>query len=180
MKKIALAGAILVLAMAAGGASAAGNKADFGPSTGTFGFNVGIGTIADTTQDFMVAGKYFFAKDMAILAGAGLQFVDNGQATNNTSTSIGLMGGFRKYLVTEGLSPFVGGQLQYSSTEPGGAKLTNFALIAEAGAEYFFSKQFSVEGSVFAGYLSSDNDATGNKATVFGTAKGNLSVNFYF
>lgn len=186
MKKIALVGATLALAMAAGSASAATKNAssDYGPTAGTFGLSVGVGTIADSTQDFILTGKYFFAKDMAILAGAGLQFVDSGAATNNKSTSVGLLGGFRKYLKTEDLAPFVGGQIKYQSTKPNGADTTTFAIGAEGGAEYFLSKQFSVEGSVFVGYISQEvkpaNATTSTKATVFGTAKGNMSINFYF
>lgn len=184
MKKFALAGATLVLAMAAGSAAAAGGKGEFGPAAGTFGLNVSVGTIADPLMDFVVSGKYFITKDMAVLAGAGLQFVDNGQASNNTSTSIGFTGGIRKYLKTEELAPFFGGQLQYVSARSGANDVTQFFLGAEAGAEYFLSRQFSLEGSVAAGYLSADIKPVGGgattKTTAFGTFKGNLSVNYYY
>ncbi|MBI5890314.1 MAG: hypothetical protein HZB47_06510 [Nitrosomonadales bacterium] len=177
MKKFALAGVTLALAMAAGSASAGT------PAANTFGLNVAVGT-ATTPMDFMVGGKYFFAKDMAVLAGVGLQFADSGAATNNKSTNIGMMGGFRKYLKTDDLAPFVGGQIQYVSTKPNGGDQTDFAIFAEGGAEYFLTKQFSFEGSVYVGYVSSEikpaGAASSTKATAFGTARGNLSVNFYF
>jgi hypothetical protein len=182
MKKIALVGATLALALAAGNASAAG-KGDAGPSHGAFGLSVLVGT-ATTPGDFVVGGRYFITKDMAVLAGVGLQFVDNGQPTNNKSTSVGFSGGFRKYLKTDELAPFVGGQLQYTSTKPAGVDTTLFAIYAEGGAEYFLSKNFSFEGSVSVGYASQEtkavNATTTTKATVFGTSRGNLGVNFYF
>jgi hypothetical protein len=177
MKKIALAGA--VLALVAGNALAAGGT----PNTGTFGLNVGIGS-TDPATDFVLSGKYFLARDMAVLAGVGIQFADNGAATNNTSTNIGFLGGIRKYLKTDDLAPFIGGQLGYISTKQAntGADQSNFSIGAEAGAEYFLSRSFSFEGSVFAGYTSQSLKLGGvtNKSTTFGTSRANLSVNFYF
>ncbi len=187
MKKIALVGATLVLALAAGSASAAG-KGDAAPSHGAFGLSVAIGT-ATTPFDYVLGGRYFIAKDMAILAGAGLQLNDSGAPANAKSTNFGLTGGFRKYLKTDDLAPFVGGQLAYASTRQNSAAgaaldVTTFALFAEGGAEYFLSKNFSFEGSVQIGYTSNDAKpaAGGNsqKSTTFGTAKGNLGANFYF
>jgi hypothetical protein len=187
MKKIALVGATLALAMAAGTASAAGKGTDAAPSHGAFGLSVAIGT-ATTPFDYVIGGRYFITKDMAILAGAGLQLNDSGAPANAKSTNFGLSGGFRKYLKTEDLSPFVGGQLAYASTRQdiGGvaSDVSTFALFAEGGAEYFLSKNFSFEGSVQVGYTSNDAKpaAGGNsrKSTTFGTAKGNLGANFYF
>src|SRR5476651_2160433 len=118
MKKIALVGTTLALAMAAGSASAATAAAANGPTAGSFGINVGFiqaTAVGNTTTpaDFMINGKYFITKDMAVLAGVGLVMVDNGAAANSKSTNIGFQGGFRKYLKTDDLAPFVGGRLQY-------------------------------------------------------------------
>lgn len=183
MRNIILAGTTLALAMVAGGASAAGNRSDAGPAAGDIGINVPIGT-ATTSTDFVLNGKYFVAKDMAVLAGVGMQMIDDGAATNNKSTSIGFTGGIRKYLKTDELAPFVGGLIQYVSTKPAGTDTTLFGLGVEGGAEYFLHKQFSLEGSVFVGYTSNETKpagaATSTKATMFGTVKSNLSVNFYF
>jgi hypothetical protein len=81
----------------------------------------------------------------------------------------------------------VGGQLAYASTrqDNGGLQdVTTFAIFAEAGAEYFLSKNFSFEGSVQVGYSSNEFKpvAGGNstKQTSFGTSRGNLGANFYF
>jgi len=187
MKKIALVGATLALAMATGTASAAGKGSDAGPSHGALGLSVTVGN-ASNPSDFMVGGRYFITKDMAVLAGFGLQLKDSGAPNNAKSTDFGLSGGFRKYLKTEELSPFVGGQLLYMSTrqDSGGVAIdvSTFAIYAEGGAEYFLSKNFSFEGSVMVGYASNDSKAAagGNsqKSTTFGTTKGNLGVNFYF
>jgi hypothetical protein len=190
MKKIALVGTTLALAMAAGSASAAtAAAAANGPTAGSFGINVGFiqaTAVGNTTTpaDFMINGKYFITKDMAVLAGVGLVMVDNGAPSNSKSTNIGFQGGFRKYLKTDDLAPFVGGRLQYLSTRQGANDVTDFALIAEAGAEYYFRKQFSLEASVGAGYASAEfkpvAGGPSTKATAFGTTTFSVSANFYY
>ena len=183
MKQITLAGVALALAVATGNAVAAG-----GPTAGSFGLNIGVTratTQMGTPADFMITGKYLMTKDTAILAGLGLNMADNGQSTNNKYTKTGFMGGIRKYLKTDDLSPFVGGRIQYMSTrDPNTVDVTDFALLAEVGAEYFLGKQFSLEGSVGGGYTSQETknpgSATSTKATGFGTATFSLSANFYF
>ena len=183
MKIIALAGATLALAMVAGNASAAG------PSSGSFGVNIPFTkstAIANnnTPSEFLLNGKYFISKDMAVVAGVGLVMVDNGQPANSKSTDIGFQGGFRKYLRTDDVAPFVGGRLQYLATRQGGNDVTDIALIAEGGAEYFLAKQFSLEGSVGFGYGSSDSKPVvagpSTKGTAIGTTSLNVSANFYF
>lgn len=180
MKNITLAGATLLLAVSAGSVFAA-------PSAGSFGINVDFTkatTPSGTPSDFLVKGRYLITNDMAVLAGVGLQLNDNGATTNNTYNNIGLMGGFRKYLRTEDLSPFVGAKLQYLSTQQAGFDLTDMSLLAEAGAEYFLGKKFSLEGSVGAGYASQKSKPVGGAvsttATGIGTVTFNVSANFYY
>lgn len=180
MKIISFAGAALVLAISGGSASAA-------PTAGAFGINVDLTsstTPLGTPSNFLVEGRYLITKDMAVLAGAGLQMNDSGAVTNNKYTNTGIMGGFRKYLKPEDLSLFIGGKLQYLSTRQATNDVTDFVLMAEAGAEYFLGKQFSLEGSVGAGYASRESKPVGGaistKATSFGTATFNVSANFYF
>src|SRR5512145_3262082 len=106
MKKIAFAGTFLALALSAGSAFA-------GPTAGSIGLNADLvysGTPLGTPTNFLVKGKYVITQDMAILAGLGLQMVDNGAATNATSTNLGLMGGIRKYMKTDDFAPFFGGK----------------------------------------------------------------------
>lgn len=167
MKKIALLVATLALAMAAGSASAANSL-----NSGSFGLNV-------STQDsFIINGKYLFAKDMAVLGGFGLR-IQGGD--NNKGTDIGLMAGFRKYLRTDDLAPFVGGRLNYSSTSD--STVVAMGVTAEAGAEYFLAKQFSIEGRVGFGYSSTENKpvvGATTKTNYIGSTAFGISANFYF
>jgi hypothetical protein len=173
MKKTALAGATLALVLAAGSASAANSM-----NTGTLGLNIPVTTTASPTNptinDPIITGKYFVGKELAILGGFG--FVSGGPSGNSTTT-FALEGGIRKYMNTNDFAPFVGGGLIYESTSTSPNSTTSLQLGAEAGAEYFLAKQFSIEGKVRFGYTSYDN---GTKSSYFGTTTSNLSVNYYF
>lgn len=173
MKKIALVGATLALAFAAGSASAANSMA-----SGTLGLNIPVITGAAPTNpgvtNPIITGKYFVGKDLAVLGGFG--FVSGGPSGASTTT-FALEGGIRKYMNTNDFAPFVGGGLIYESTSTTPNTTTSMQLGAEAGAEYFLAKQFSIEGKVRFGYSSLDN---GTKSSYFGTTTSNLSVNYYF
>lgn len=180
MKKIAFAGTFLALALSAGSAFA-------GPTAGSIGLNADLvysATPLGTPTNFLVKGKYLITQDMAILAGLGLQMVDSGAATNATSTNLGLMGGVRKYMETNDFAPFFGGKLQYLTTRQGNFDVTDIVLMAEFGAEYFLAKQFSLEGSVGAGYASQKVEPVGGvtstTATAMGTTTFSVSANYYF
>jgi hypothetical protein len=184
MNKIQLAGATFVLAMAAGNASAANSMA-----TGAMALNVGFTNTTSLSgsgvpAQFMVNGKYFIGKDMAVEGGVGLSINDNGQPANSKYTDIGFMAGIRKYLKSEDLAPFVGGRFQYLSTQQNANDVTDIYFGAEAGVEYFLAKQFSLEGSVGFGYGSSESKpvagGASTKATALGTATYNVAANFYF
>ena len=182
MNKISLAVAASVLALAAGNASAANSL-----NTGTMGLNVGfsdatsLGNIG-TPASFMINGRYFTGKDVAVMAGIGLSINDSGAANNAKNTDVGFMVGIRKYMKTEDFAPFVGGRFQYMSTRQGGNDLTDLYFGIEAGAEYFLAKQFSLEGSVGFGYASSEIQNAGGttKATALGSRSYNVGANFYF
>ncbi len=125
---------------------------------------------------YIVQGKYFLEKNLAILAGVGIG-IKGGDANG---TDFGFKAGARKYLKTSDFAPFFGGYFQYSSTNDSNYKITQ--IMAEFGAEYFFAKQFSIEGAARAGYMSGE-DSTGvttEKATNVGTASAGVSFNFYF
>ena len=173
MKKSVMAGAVLVLAMVAASASAANNL-----NAGTVGLNVPVVVVNSATnadiRSPLIGGKYFVAKDMAVLGGFG--FLSGGPSGNSTTT-FSLLAGMRKYTKTDDFAPFVGGVFEYSSTSSNPSS-SNMAVSVEGGAEYFLARQFSIEGKVGFGYLSTD--AGGAKATYFGTTTANLSVNFYF
>jgi Outer membrane protein beta-barrel domain len=180
MKKFALAGAALAMALSAGDALA-------GPEKGNMGLNVDFTSstsLLGTPSNFLIKGKYFISDDMAVLAGVGVRRNDSGAATNSTSTDLGLMGGFRKYLSHDDLSPFVGAKVQYLGVRVGTNDVTDVSLLAEAGAEYFMGKHFSLEGSLSAGYdQATAKPVAGGasvKSTTFGTSAVNVSANFYF
>lgn len=188
MKKIIWAFATSMLTLTTGSALAAGTSSAT-PGMGTFGLNIGFTRATslanpNTPADFMINGKYFIAKDTAVLAGIGLNIVDSGAAANSKSTDIGFLGGIRKYLKTDELAPFLGGRLQYLSTRQGANDVSDFSIGLEAGAEYYFGKQFSLEGSVGFGYASAEFQPVAGgpstKATAFGTTSFNMSANFYF
>ena len=188
MKKFTFIVTTLALALAAGSASAAGSSA--GPSAGNFGLNVNLSANNQATispTDFLVTGRYFLTKNMAVLAGLGLQSIDTGAATNATYTDLGFMGGFRYYLKTDDVAPFIGGRLQYAKTRntAAAADATDLAILVEAGAEYYLSQHFSLEGSMALGYASQDNKplaagVASQKVSGFGTSNFRLSANFYF
>lgn len=181
MKKIVLAGATLALAMTAGSALAANSLVK-----GTLGLNVPVQN--NQTDNFMVNGRYLVTNDLAVLAGLGVR-VAGGDAKG---TDIGLSGGIRKYLKTDDFAPFVGGRLVYTSTQD--STVTDLSVMAEAGAEYFLAKQFSIEGRIGFGYASNETKTVGTviiggiayptsttaKTTYIGTGTLGLSANFYF
>ena len=173
MKKIALVGATLALVLATGSAFAANSL-----NTGAKGFNV------NTEDNFIINGKYFISKDTAVLGGLGLR-IAGGDASG---TDLGLLAGMRKYMKTDDFAPFVGGRFEYTTTND--STTTSLGISAEAGAEYFLAKQFSLEGRVGFGYFSDEVETTtitgfGSftskaKTTYIGTGTASLSANFYF
>jgi hypothetical protein len=133
--------------------------------------------VAGSADDlYIVQGKYFLQKDLAILGGVGIG-IKGGDASG---TDFGIKAGARKYMKTSDFAPFFGGYFQYSSTNDSNYKIMQ--IMGEFGAEYFFSKQFSIEGAARAGYMSGEDStgATTIKATNVGTASAGVSFNFYF
>lgn len=177
MKKITLAGVTLAMAMAmATGSAFAAN----GLTSGTLGLSVD--TTVDPKTNFIISGKYVISPKVAVLAGFGLRMVDTGQPAPVKSkwTDLGFMGGARIYLNNNDLTPFVGGRLTYANTQD--SNVTALQLMAEAGAEYFVGKQFSLEGRVGFGYtsLKTTAGATSTTATEIGSNAFALGANFYF
>jgi hypothetical protein len=182
MKKITLVATTLALVVTAGSALAAGSAAASNTtqanttstvnslSTGTFGLTV------STASNTMIAGKYFLANDVAVLAGFGLADTSNG-----VGTDLYLMAGIRKYIKLEKKSdnfvPFVGGRILHSSVNS--ANTSNFGISAEAGAEYFLDKHFSLEGLVSAGF-GSTTPSGGSATTTLSTSVYSIGANFYF
>lgn len=142
-------------------------SADNGLKKGNFALGV------DTGTDMIIHGKYFLATDLALTAGLGFG-IKGGDAKG---TDIAIEVGARKYMAVADFAPFLGGVLSYASTKD--SNLTDFALYAEGGAEYFLSKHFSFEGSVQFGYKSS-KVKNGFEDATFGTGRAAVGANFYF
>jgi hypothetical protein len=169
MKKVVIVVVVMVMVMGIGiGSASAANSLQ----QGTIGFNINA---VNSDNDFVITGKYFILKDLAVLAGLGFG-IKGGDAEG---TDFGIGAGIRKYLKTEDFAPFVGGSIFYSTTRDGDQE--DLSLMVDFGAEYFLHKQFSVEGSIGVGYTSSETtDGQSYKETTFGTQKAILSFNFYF
>ena len=174
MKKIALVVATSALVMIAGSSYAANSL-----NAGTFGLGVSmvqqnVTANGQTVNNPLIQGKYSITRDIAVLGGFG--FLSGGPSGNSTTT-FSLLGGVRKYLKVDDFAPFVGGVLEYSSTSSAPSSSSTL-VAAEGGAEYFLAKQFSVEGKVRIGYLSTDSGTI--KSTYFGTTTVGAGLNFYF
>jgi hypothetical protein len=132
-----------------------------------------IGLGIDTSSDFFIRGKYLLESDVALTGGFGLGF--NGGDSSGTDIAIGA--GVRKYLRVTDFAPFIGGFAQVSSLND--PDIEKFAILAEAGAEYFLARQFSLEGTVRFGYTTEDRKNVGKK-NYFGTDRASIGFNFYF
>ena len=151
-------------------------SADNGLKQGTFGLGVDTASISfngTKNSNMIIHGKYLLANDLALTGGLGLVV----HGADDNGTDIGIEVGVRKYLKVADFAPFVGGVLAYTSSND--SNMTDFALYAEGGAEYFLSRHFSFEGAIQFGYASNEIDH-GHKGSVFGTNRAVLGANFYF
>lgn len=170
MKKVVFAALVLAMGMGigTGNAFADGN----GLAAGSKSLGVTTGT------DTMITGKLGLAKDMALLAGLGLST----KSGDVKGTMLQLAGGIRKYLKVADFAPFAEGGFQIKSDTGGTTETTGFGIFANVGAEYFFNKQFSVEGSAGVS-LSSNSSKTAGTTTSYtelSTQRGVVGFNFYF
>lgn len=178
MKKFLIVVVALAMVMGIGIASASAANS---LKEGTIGFNVDA---LNSNDIFVITGKYFILKDVAVLAGFGF----GAKGGDAKGTDLGISVGARKYLKIDDFAPFAGGSFFYSNTKDGDQK--DMSIMAEFGAEYFLHRQFSVEGSVGFGYTSSETETTTGtgagavttnfKDTTIGTQRVALSFNFYF
>ncbi len=176
MKKILVIAVAFVMIMGlAGGAMAAAM------TSGGMGISVGMGnSVFGDTGLVRISGKYFIDKDLALLAGFGFQTTTGDVDVDVFSFQVGV----RKYLGTGDFATFVGGRISYDTFEdtdplfPEDQKAID--IMGEFGAEYFFSKQFSVEGSIGLGFGTVDDNISNTDYTYFGTRTVGVSANFYF
>ena len=164
MKKILVA-ALLTLSAPAALADA--------PGQGDIGLNFSLSAAPVNSTAVVAPGlgaEYWFLDQLSILG----RF--NFATQSNVGTSFALLGGADYYLVkkpSENYGLFVGALLGFDVTSPsGGNSSTGFDLQAGGGADYYFSKHFSVrisEGLALA--------TAGNTLFYFTT---NLGLNVYF
>jgi hypothetical protein len=181
----------IIIALALAVITGAGIKNALAASTGstslksgTMGFNVGMGnSILGDLGVITISGKYFILDDLAVLAGIGVQDSSGDFDERFFSISAGL----RHYFNTNDFSPFVEGRFSYedeNTTVTGDRTDQNaFDFSAIFGAEYFLSKQFSVEGAVGFGFGTITIKTPGlpdQDSTYFGTRTVGVSANFYF
>ena len=189
MKRVSvIVAAILFVAVFSGSAFAANSL-----QQGSTAISVGMGdsvfshTLAPQTPGYVnniveISGRYFVAQDVAVYGGVGLQM----NSGDFDGTYLSFTGGVRKYLsTTNDFATFVAGQLGYASVD---GKLNGATFVDESvvdlaglfGAEYFFAKNFSLEGAVgvSAGQV---NDSHNNADTTYlGTRTVGIHANFYF
>lgn len=182
MRKIIVIVAALVMVLGLGTAFAANSL-----NSGSMGISVGVGDSAfshktlpggGTINDVVdISGRYFVQKDMAITAGFGLQS-DGGDAD---ATYLSISAGIRKYLKADDFAPFVAGKFTYAKVEDdvAGTDVDLIDLEASFGAEYFFNRQFSMEGAIGLGLGQIDFGPAGDD-TYFGTRTVGVFANFYF
>jgi hypothetical protein len=188
MKRIAIIAVVVLMAAALAGNAFAANSL----SAGSKAISVGMGdsyfshTFAPQTPGAVnnvvdISGRYFIAKDMALYGGFGLQF----NSGDYDGTYFSFTVGARKYLSTNDFAPFIGGQLAYATVDAklNGTKFVDQSVIDLAaifGAEYFFSKNFSVEGSIGIGVGQFNDDLANADSTYLGTRTVGVQANFYF
>ena len=192
MKKgLIVAMAIVLVAMLSGSAFAANSL-----SQGSKGISVGMGdsvfshTIivdrpgGEIIQNPVVdiSGRIMLSGGMALYGGFGLQ-LNSGDVDG---TYLGFTVGVRKYLSTNDFAPFVGGQVTYAQADADDAAgaaifdMSVFDLAATFGAEYFLSKNFSLEGAIGIGLGKWEDNVGNTDGTYLGTRTVGVHANFYF
>ena len=190
MKKFIVVAAAVVMIMGLAGSAMAANSL----AQGSTAISVGMGdsyfvhSLAPMSDVYLnnvvdISGRYFIAKDIALYGGFGLQL----NSGDYDGTYFSFTAGVRKYMSTNDFAPFIGGQLSYITADadgPTGAKIADITVIDLAalfGAEYFFSKNFSLEGAVGFGIGQVDNSLPGGgDSTYLGTRTVGVHANFYF
>ncbi len=179
MKKLVIVTVALLMIMGlVGGAFAANSSLN----SGSMAINVGMGnSVYGDVGVTRITGKYFVNRDIALLAGFGFQ----ASSGDYDAKFFSFQGGVRKYLKTDELSTFVEGKLTYEKQKisspgflPVDVDVIDFSVAF--GAEYFFGKQFSLEGSVGIGFGTQDDNTSNQSITYFGTRTVGVSANFYF
>jgi hypothetical protein len=172
MKRLIMIVSVLVIMISAVTSVQAANSLKQGTIGMSLGFN--NGSLHDAVT---ISGRYFVMDTMAVIADFGFAKQNGDQGGSFVLIGVGA----RKYLKKEDFAPFVGGSFRYEKNKIQD-NTEMFGIFGDFGAEYFFSKELSVEGSVGIG-LESVEDNTVNPSqdyTIFGTTSSGVRVNFYF
>ena len=173
MKRLLIvAGMFILMAAVIAPAMAADNSL----KENTFGLSIGFnnGTLHDAAT---ISGRYFLMDTMAVNVDFGFE----SQSGDRSGDFFALAVGIRKYLKKADFAPFVGASIRYENDRISTRK-DMIGLFGDFGAEYFFAKEFSVEGAIGIG-ISQVEDKTVNPSqdyTVFGTTVSGVRANFYF
>jgi hypothetical protein len=193
MKKFTIAAAAVVTLMGLAGSAMAANSLAQGSTAVSIGFgdsalnNVANPTDAQPRNPIVdISGRYFLTKDMALTGGLGFQM----NSGDLDGTYLSFNAGIRRYFKTDDFAPFVGAQLSYITYDAeqknaAGVSVTYadysaFEVAGLFGAEYFFSKSFSIEGTIGVAIGSGKDDVSGNDTTYIGTRNMGVRANFYF
>jgi hypothetical protein len=174
MKKVVFAALVVAMGMGIGTGSAFADGNSLAAGSKSLGITV--------HDEIMIKYKLGLDKGLALLLGFGLRNSDENTPAGSEGTELQLEAGIRKYLKIGDLAPFAEGGLQIVSNSGGTTDRTGFQIFAGAGAEYFFHKQFSIEGSAGVG-LSLDSYKTAGtttSSTTLSTQRLGMGLNFYF
>jgi hypothetical protein len=191
MKKIAILAVAMVMMAGLAGSAFAANSLAQGSKALSIGFGDSVlNHVASPTDQNQnnpivdVSAKFVIAKDMAITAGLGFQMNTGDLEGTYLSFNVGM----RKYFKTDDFAPFVGAQLSYITYDAelppaNGGQYVDFSawdVAGVVGAEYFFSKQFSIEGSVGLAIGTAEDNQSNLDTTYIGTRNMGVRANFYF
>jgi hypothetical protein len=189
MKKLIVVTAAVVMMAGLAGTAFAANSLAQGSKAISIGFgDSALNNVANPTDQqprnpiVDISGRLFVSKDMAITAGLGFQM----NSGDLEGTYLSFNAGIRKYFKTDDFAPFVGGQFSYITYDakvdpaPKYADYSAFEFAGLVGAEYFFSKQFSIEGSVGVAIGQATDDIAHKDTTYLGTKNLGVRANFYF
>ncbi len=129
-----------------------------------------------------LSGRYFISKDTALYGGFGLQL----NSGDLDGTYLSFTAGVRRYLNTNDFAPFIEGQIAYATVDgknPAGVTFVDQTVLDLAtlfGGEYFFSKNFSIEGAIGIGFGQLDDNTSNVDTTYLGTRTVGVHANFYF
>ena len=191
MKKIAIVAVVMVMMAGLVGSAFAANSLAQGSKALSIGFGDSVlnHVASPTDQDqnnpiVDISGRFFASKDLAITAGLGFQMNSGDLEGTYLSFNVGM----RKYLSTNDFAPFIGGQLSYITYDAelppaNGGQYVDFSAWEVAGlvgAEYFFGKQFSIEGSIGLAIGTAEDNQSNLDTTYIGTKNLGVRANFYF